>query len=361
MNKTNHFPKWRQTSAKVLMPGLVLAGITSCQLRDIVPYDDQAHISIDVDWSLMDQDPTGMTVMFYPTDGGRPYKHVTNEVHHVEVNLPEKDYDVLVFNQTMEEFETIKFRGMDMFNTAEAYAPESTDTDGRIDRLYKKGGRGYNSSGMMKPKSLGSATTSINKTTASNDNTRGYNSSGMMKPKPNVGQLSATIHVLGLNNAIAVNGALTGLSSGVFFGSDQMSTESLTQEIDNWDVAKNEENQIGTISAVFGTFGLSPNIDYGSSSRAETGMIYMESSEDDDYRNILYLNFLLSNYTYVSYRFDVTDNIQDYTADAEVELVLDLGTDIQEYLELPQSGLPYSDTPVSVTQWGDTIIHNITF
>lgn len=361
MNKTNHFPKWMKTSAKVLVPGLVLAGITACQMRDIVPYDDQAHITIDVDWSLMDEDPTGMTVMFYPTDGGKPYKHVTNEVHHVEVNLPEKDYDVLIFNQSMEEFTTIQFRGMDKLQTAEAYVPETKDLDSRLDRLYKKGGRGYNSSGRTQPKSLGSATTSVNKTSAF-DNTRGYNSSGRTQPKPNIGQLSATIHILGLNNAVAVNGALTGLASGQYLGTGQMSAVSLTQEMDNWNISNVGANNIGTIHTVIGTFGLSPNIDYNASpSRAESEMVYIESSEEDDYRNILYLNILLKNFTYVSYRFDVTNNIQDYTADAEVELVLDLGTDIQEYLELPESGLPYTDTPVSVTQWGDTITHNITF
>ena len=359
MNKTNRFPKWMKTSAKVLVPGLVLAGITACQMRDILPYDDQAHISIDIDWSLMDEEPTGMTVIFYPTDGSKPYLYVTNEVHHIERSLPEKDYDILIFNQSMEEFTTIQFRGMDKLQTAEAYVPETKDLDSRLDRLYKQGGRGYNNSGHMKPKSLGSATATVSKTTS--ESTRGYNNSGHMKPKPNVGQLSATVHVLGLNNAVAVNGALTGLSSGQYLGTEQMSAVSLTQEMDNWNISNVGANNIGTIHSVIGTFGLSPNIDYNASpSRAESEMVYIESSEEDDYRNILYLNFLLKNFTYVSYRFDVTDYIQDYTTDAEVELVLDLGTDLQEYLELPETGLPYESTPVSVTEWGETINHDIT-
>lgn len=361
MNKTNHFPKWMKASAKVLMPGLVLAGITSCQMREIVPYDDQAHITIDIDWSLMDEDPTGMTVIFYPTDGSKPYSYVTNEVHHIERSLPEKDYDILIFNQSIPEFTTINFRGMDLLNTAEAYAPESTDTSSRIERLYRGGSRGYSNSMILRPKSLGSVTSSSNNTN-NNRPTRGYSNSMILRPKPKVGQLSATVHVLGLNNALAVNGALTGLASGAFLGSEQLTPISLTQEMDNWGMSQANENEIGTIHAVIGTFGLSPNINYNYSkpddSRADFEMNYVESSEEDDYRNILYLNFLLKNYTYVSYRFDVTNYIEDYTTEAEVELVLDLGTDLQEYLELPEVGLPYTYTPVSVEGWGDDAVEH---
>lgn len=353
MNKTNQKSKWMKASAQWLMAGCVLAGITSCQLRTIGDPDDQAHISIDIDWSLMDEDPTGMTVIFYPTDGSSPYSYVTNEVHHIERSLPDKDYDILIFNQSIPEFTTINFRGMDLLKTAEAYAPESTDKRSRLDRLYNinDGSRGYNNSSHMKPKSLGSATTSISKPT------RGYNNSSHMKPKPRVGSLSATIHVKGLGNAAAVNGALTALASGTYLGTEAMSAVSLTQEMDQWSMA-NANATIGTIHTKVGTFGLSPNIDYNyqSESRAESEMKYIESSEEDDFRNILYLNFLLKDFTYVSYRFDVTEYIKDYSDEADIELVLDLGTDLQEYLELPETGLPYSTTPVSVESWGDETV-----
>lgn len=365
MNKTNQKSKWMKASAPWLMAGCVLAGITSCQLRDILGPDDQGHISIDVDWSLMDETPTGMTVIFYPTDGSQPYSYVTNEVFHIEKDMPEKDYDILIFNQSIPEFKTINFRGMEKLETAEAYAPESTDKDSRLDRLYKSGGRGYNTNAMIKPKSLGSATT----TTVNNARpTRGYNTNAMIKPKPNIGQLTATVHVAGLYNAVGVNGAITGMASGSFLGVDNMlSPVPLTQELDNWEIQMNADGNIGSIHTSVGTFGLSPNVSQATVTKADGGTkanyetAYVESSEEDDYRNILYLNFLLKDRTYVCYRFDVTSAIQDYTADVEVELVLDLGTDLEEYLELPETGLPYDKPFVSVDSWGDVIEHNITF
>lgn len=365
MNKTNQKSKWMKASAPWLMAGCVLAGITSCQLRDILGPDDQGHISIDVDWSLMDETPTGMTVIFYPTDGSQPYSYVTNEVFHIEKDMPEKDYDILIFNQSIPEFKTINFRGMERLNTAEAYAPESTDTDSRLDRLYKSGGRGYNTGAHVQPKSLGSATTS---TVNNSRPTRGYNTGAHVQPKPKIGQLTATVHVAGLYNAVGVNGAITGMASGSFLGVDNMlSPIPLTQELDNWEIQMNADGNIGSIHTSVGTFGLSPNVNQASVTKADDGTkatyetTYVENSEEDDYRNILYLNFLLKDRTYVCYRFDVTSAIQDYTADVEVELVLDLGTDLEEYLELPETGLPYDKPFVSVDSWGDVIEHNITF
>lgn len=369
MNKTKHFQQWMKALACWLMLWLVLAGVNSCQMREVLGPDDEGHISIDVDWSLMDETPTGMTVIFYPTDGSMPYKYVTNDVFHIEQSLPEKDYDILIFNQTIEEFNTIQFRGMDKLETAEAYAPESTDTGSRLDRLYNsnrnRGSRGYNTNAHMRPKSLGSATTTTQNNTRP---TRGYNTNAHMRPKPKIGQLTATVHVAGLSNAIGVNGAITGMASGTFLTDNgALSHEALTQELADWDIQLNADGSIGSIYTSIGTFGLSPTVGHSSTSRAEGSTkadfeaTYVESSDEDDYRNILYLNFLLKDRTYVSYRFDVTSAIQDYTADVEVELVLDLGTNLEEYLELPETGLPYDQPFVTVDSWGEEVDHYITF
>lgn len=352
--------------ALVMLPAL----LTACEMRTISPYDvnydeDRAHISLDVDWSLMDEEPTGMTVIFYPTDGSQPYTYVTNEVHHIERSLPETDYDILVFNQSVEEFSSIRFRGMDLFETAEAYVPESTESTSRLDRLYGRGNgsRGYIANSHLQPKSLGSASLSTKNNTKP---TRGYIANSHLQPKPKVGQFSATVHVAGLQNAIRANGAITGLASGAYLSNlGGVSKLSLTQEIDDWELQYNEDGSIGSIHATIGTFGLSPAV--GSrgkiSDPTRSGLMneYVEESEDDDYNNILYLNFLLKDGTYVSYRFDVTDAVEDYTAEVEVELVLDLGTSLEEYVELPETGLPYETSAVSVDSWGEEVIQEVHF
>lgn len=342
--------------ASLLMLWFVFAGITSCQLREIGDADDQAHISIDVDWSLMDEDPTGMTVIFYPEDGSKPYQYVTNDVHHIEQNLPEKEYEILIFNQSVDEFSTLNFRGLDKLETAEVYIPETKDLDSRLDRLYRGNGRGYSTTAQTKPRSFGGGKTNTTTKTA----TRGYQTNSVVKPDPRIGQLTATIHVKGLDNAVYVNGALTSLAGGTFFGKEQLNEECLTQEMEHWSLERTE-NSIGVITTTIGTFGLSQNINYKAITKTLDNTRYTETSEEDDYRNILYLNFLLKDNTYVSYRFDVTNYIQDFSLEAEVKLVLDLGTDLEEYLELPETGLPYKSTPVSVSPWNDEPIeHKIT-
>lgn len=355
MNKTKFFPNWIKAAALVLMFGLMVSGIMSCQLREINAPDDQAHITLEVDWSLMDKEPTGMTVMFYPTDGTNPYKLITNEVHYVHQDLPEKDYDILIFNQSVEEFTTLNFRGLEKFDSAEVYIPEDKNLTSRIDRLYNDGTRGYNASAKVQPRSFASTSTK-----STRDATRGYNASAKVQPRPNVGKMKATVHVRGLENARSVNGAITGLGGGSSIAGRKLTNKSLIQELDNWNITLTRSSD-GTISTEFGTFGISPIVDHTRiATNTANAMANVEASEEDDYRNILYLNFLLKDYTYVSYRFDVTNNIKDFSTEAEVELVLDLGTNIEEYIDLPNSGFPYKSTPVSVNPWNDeTVEHNV--
>lgn len=355
MNKTKFFPNWIKAAALVLMFGLMVSGIMSCQLREINAPDDQAHITLEVDWSLMDKEPTGMTVMFYPTDGTNPYKLITNEVHYVHQDLPEKDYDILIFNQSVEEFTTLNFSGLEKFDSAEVFIPETKDLINRVDRLYNEETRGYNSTAKVKPRSFASETTK-----STQRSTRGYNSTAKVKPRPRVGQLKATVHVRGLENTLRVNGALTGLAGGGKLASSKLNNTKLIQELDNWNIALTRSSD-GTITTEFGTFGISPAVDYSTkATTTSNAMANVEESEEDDYRNILYLNFLLKDYTYVSYRFDVTNKIKDYSTEAEVELVLDLGTEAEEYIDLPNTGFPYKNTPVSVSPWSDKIVdHNV--
>lgn len=356
------------TSAKALMALVVLAMLTTaCSMRQISPYDvsdddDLAHISIDVDWTDMGEDPTGMTVTFYPVNGSQPFTYVTNEVHHIEKSLPDQDYNIVVFNQSVEEFSTLKFRGLEHFETAEIYAIESDDTTSRLDRLYGRGTRGYNTSIKIKPKTMGSGV-------GSTDGSRGYNTSIKIRPKSNVGNFSASIHIRGLHNAAAVNGALTGLAGGSLYALGQLNQESVTQELDDWTMSMDPDGN-GYIHTDFGTFGLSNNLNEEPASNARAAEADADSSPMDDYRNILYLNIRLQDNTYVSYRFDVTSRIREYNSgdEAEVELVLNVGADVSgaddglnDPLVLPETGniFDMGNDGVDVEKWGETIDHNI--
>jgi len=345
--------------------GLLLLTISSCKSASTDEPDpiidpvinNQARFVIDVDWTLMGEIPSGMTVLYYPEDGVDPYHYITNEVFHIDQTLQEKEYVVLIFNQSIEEFETIDFRNMGLLEEAEVYIPETTETSSRLERLFKGNGRGYSSTAKTRPKSFGAGKTS------SKTATRGYIAKDTVQIIPKVGELSISIYVRGLDNAINANGALTALASGCYLGVDKLSSESLTQELENWTISSSANDSVGVLSTSIGTFGISPNLNTnaGAPTRSlENAGSYVEESEEDDYRNILYLNFLLKDYTYVSYRFDVTKYIKNYTTDLEIELELNLGSDLEEYLSLPESGFPYKTTPVTISPWGeDPVDHNI--
>lgn len=344
------------TSIKALTALLLATGFSACQMREVSPFDDQAHISIDVDWSNMDQQPTGMTVYFYPENGRPPYTYFTNDVTHIEKSLPEMNYEIMIFNQTIEEFSSFSFRGMENINTAEIYSPEEDDKFSLLDKLYQNGGRAYSKSKQIQPRIIAAGKETVSRPT------RGYTGKKVIKPVLKVGQLTATIHVKGLTNVKKANGALSGLASGAYLTLDKLSSPSLIQEMSEWSI--DDSGNIGTISTIIGTFGLSPSLDHNraaSESRTVNGGRFIEPTTEDESRNILYLNFLLKDNTYVAYRFDVTDFIKDFTTEAEVELVLDLGTDVEEYITIPETGIPYDDVPVTVQPWGqEEIDHNIT-
>lgn len=374
---------------------LMLLVLSACEMRTVVdtlpntepnPVEGDYTMVIEVDWSNMPEDPTGMTLLFYPSDGSMPYMRLTNSVYQYVITLPEDDYKIIIFNQSETEFSFLDFIGLDKFETAEVHVVDSED-DGlsRIDRLFhlpsqNKGTRAKTNRIKITPNSFGSGTVTSSEQ-AGTPITRAKTNRIKVTPNSNVGQMSVTVRVQGLTRepaagaaVAAVNGALTGLGSGVMLGSQSLTPAPLTQELDDWTINYCENgSNVGTITTNFGTFGISPSVDYTRSNsqmddgRAPSDLSYVEESDEDDTRNILYLNFRLTDGTYVPYRFDVTHRIierneVDGVIVVSVVLELDLGIGIDgvddgldEPIILPPTGLPYTESGISVKNWGDTI------
>ena len=79
---------------------------------------DYADILLMTDWSLLEENPTGLTAIFYPVNGGTPTQIVSNSIHQNVVRLKRGKYHMLVFNQSIYEFGSMSFSGMDAFPTA---------------------------------------------------------------------------------------------------------------------------------------------------------------------------------------------------------------------------------------------------
>ena len=387
---------------QLLLLLLLLPCVTSCDFRDIlsseaydeVLEDENACIYIlDIDWSELDEDPSGMTVMFYPSDGSLPYIRLTNEVHHYEVTLPADEYRVLVFNQSVNEFSYLEFSDLNDWENAQVQTPPFED-DGksRIDRLYDLPSQAHASqryaqnrgntrakvfNSRMQVKGLGTATSTVSPTRQSTTSTytRAKVFNSRMQVKPVISRMTISVRVQGLSTNLlathitptvaAVNGALTGLATGVTLNTHKFTASSLTQELNEWTITSTDSpTGIGNVRCEFGVFGISPLVTGLSQSRGVTMMnaqTYSDTSDEDDTENILYLNFRLTNGTYVPFRFVVTDRIREQMNGDIIELTLDIGINLNtgevdvldNPLHLPDIGLPYGGIGINVKEWGE--------
>lgn len=358
----------------LLLLTLVLTTFSACNFREISPNgftpgeDDMILLSVDIDWTELGETPTGMTILFYPSDGRPPIMRLSNEVLHYECLLPEDDYTILAYNQSENEYASLKFKGLDDIENAEVHIIEDPSPENRIDRLYKLGkitSRAVTQSSSMK-RNLAAA---LKKGSASRAKTQ----AASMKAKLLTNKMSISVEVENLqkatrarseeksiNEVVAVNGALTGLAYGYMLGEEKFLEESLTHELDEWEIHFAEtDGGIGYVNTEFRVFGISPLIRSNAADKTE-----------EDVENILYLNFRLSDGTYVPYRFIVTDRIIEHVLSggyaSEIKLELHIGIRIpgvddglDDPIVLPDTGYPYGGIQLEVKDWGEPIEENI--
>ena len=345
---------------------LMMTTFSACSFRDIDPsiaQDTEVMLmTIDVDWSDMEEKPTGMTILFYPSDNKLPIMRLTNNVDHYECVLPDDDYTILVFNQSENEFASLKFSGLESLNTSGVFVIDDPNAENRIDRLYKierSRTRAKTAVATMK-NNIGAAVKKAS--------TRAKTAAASMKSNRLTNKMSVTVEVENLvqtrapgNDVVAVNGALTGLASGFLFGQNKYPDESLTQELDDWEIHyATDASGIGYVHTEFIVFGISPLVGSGKTTLTE-----------EDLKNILYLNFRLADGTYVPFRFEATDRIIEHTIsgefDTEIKLELHIGVkipDVDDGLDnpivLPEEGLPYGGFHFNISDWGAPVEQNIT-
>ena len=101
---------------------------TSCDRRQLWDeWDELVPVDIKVDWSgsrWADFDegtaPTGMSVYAYDQTGKQdPVVVVTNNIEHTEVKLYDGEWNFFVFNQSIMEYASLKFSGMDKYTSAQ--------------------------------------------------------------------------------------------------------------------------------------------------------------------------------------------------------------------------------------------------
>ncbi|MBQ0057620.1 MAG: DUF5119 domain-containing protein [Bacteroidales bacterium] len=387
-----------------------LCAVSSCEFRRIMTYDEiyldhMCVVDYDIDWSQLNEAPSGMTIIFYGCDDQKSYSFHTNTVNHFHAVLPDQDYQMICFNQSESEFALLNFSGFDSFYTAEVNMKPDAENllHDMLNYINGKndGTRGFNASGSLQPGSLASASFSSVKKgtkptgvapmgggtmqgstttggTTAGGTSRGFNASGSLQPGNLVSNLTIAIHVVGLKYALNVRGTLDGLSAGRSLATKFPSATTVNQSLPNWNIdASDSDDEPGVITTSVGTFGVPV-----SGSRAD----------GDPDPNILNLVFTMNDYSEVNFTVNLTEEIheqyeeifeeeQEREVNGETGQGPNLEINIEVGTETRPSGDPLDDNPdgtdsngtlilhrtegsgfhIGVDGWDDEVIHHIEF
>ena len=120
--------KFAVDNLPLVIHGFLLVGFCltafACERRTLV-YHLEAEVEIRVDWSTSGLDKSeasyGATALFYPEEGGAPRVVLMGNRDYEKTRLPVGRYNVIVFNRSFDDFSATAFRGMESYQTFEAY------------------------------------------------------------------------------------------------------------------------------------------------------------------------------------------------------------------------------------------------
>lgn len=270
----------KQKIAIILMSVLTL---TSCHYRAAdIDYYKTAVVRINGNWAKFTKEaPTGMSVYCYPRSGGDPYVFLSNDISGITVSLPYDTYDILMFNQSINEFGSMYFIGMDSFSTAKAVLEDK--------KISWK---------MMSSES----NVTYEPEWFAVDNSRGfevyYTTDTLevtLTPRNVVYSGEIRVGVKRINNIQKMRGSISGFARTYLLGEGRTSTESITHALENWTKKLDiSDNTKGRTVANFRTFGL-------------PGTITKAGKPED---NMLGISFLLQdNETVCDFKYKVGHKI----------------------------------------------------
>lgn len=365
----------------VIVAAFVATGCTRRPLDEEWAATGYADILLMTDWKLLTpyETPSGLTAIFYPTDGGNPVRVMSNNTRQNVVRLGYGKYDVIVFNQSIYEFGSMNFTGMDAFETATANLNPLTAGNTLTAADYKWLSQTLQDPdsvalGMREPEFF-HADRFQYEVTEELCMKQFYKENGIVgsdvpvwdvpdpeeyvdtifsTPPPVPPTLYAKVHVKGINNAYQVRAYITNMARADRFGPHVNTEEPAIHVISNWTIQPSPDDKTrGTFNGSVRCFGvptmqvqdheiiLQKYEETRSPSRAVTSFDYGQ--------NILFLEILLKDgRTHCTFAFDVTD----YIIYTEHELRLDLVLNIDDY---PGGGGGPEDYPVILPDVPDVI------
>lgn len=221
--------------------------------RDLVD-DISIPVTIHIDWGDAGTEPNGASVWIFSVDNpeASPREYLTHDDSYT-VNLKKGVYSILVFNETIRDFDYILFRGTSRFETFEAYA-RPIEVNGRFSQS-----EGENVT--ARPDIL-AADRKINFTITREMVTNGKGLSVDFSPKRLVVPLKLNVHIKSMSSCSDSENAasLKGMAGGVLLSNGELTSYPVTHffTINNKTYYPGSEND-GSMSAIINTFGVAKN------------------------------------------------------------------------------------------------------
>lgn len=348
---------------------MVAVMLHACEFRQIEldpgdpnlppPEPDLYELMVKPDWSGMKQKPTGMTVLCYPQDGTAPSKFLTNRVDSFMVSLPENVYDILIYNQSEEEYPEVEFQGMDRYHTA-AVSQKYVPGMGRLEADLAPG-NGYLS---VPPEDMyvcrmDSIVLNAEKEEPYPDylstrrKIRRFIGTTIVKPQPVIrtGTVTANVKLRMTRSRSAVSlvqGTLSNLASTCYLATNSTAEGTSTLILDHWQVTTEGcPEGFARFQTTFTTYG-EPDEEYAYLYETETGPENENDSIHTSNRNILRLYFAVND-ELQKVEIDVTEQV-DFGEDGSTEIMVGAATEETATEENPF--IDFSDVPEQTDEGG---------
>ena len=251
----------------------LISANSSCDRRELTYYE-VSEITLTVDWSQARLDEAekeyGATAIFYPQDGGEPKVFRMGERTREVVRLPEGTYRIVLFNRSFDDFSNLSFRGLDSYETLEAYARK---VETRMDEATRTETR------IIVGSPDGLAVATIEGFTVTEDMLGNYSRTGYGRswksraleesgggedvyalhftPKKLTREVIAKVHIKGLNNVRSATCRLDGVAESVFLANGEISSQAVTQEFQLANPQFDEGSPFnGSMTSAFEVFGI---------------------------------------------------------------------------------------------------------
>ena len=310
---------------------LALLTIVACDRRLIEEYEyNYAHVRINVDWeSYFTERPTGMTVMLFDSTGHNPNTSVTNNIHTTTFTLGPGRYQLLIFNQSFDEFGSKRFEQTVSYDSIAARATnvtthENEDWDRGV--VY-----------MREPEPIGVA---LDTFTISREMLNDYitiyphqpitrsiveeEDDGYYAVKDTAYLMTSTLYIYvlikGMNNMRSVEGSITGMADGFRLGQIYRTQETATLLLDNWQTNQvSPDGREGWITTHLPTFGLPHGKETAESRKEEDNVITLHFTLRDGSTR----DFTYNVGKYVKYRLESGHYVSRTTLELDLELIIE--------------------------------------